>query len=220
VTRSDDEPPDPRHERPASSVPVALLIGGAVVGLVVLAGCGLVLFGLNVRGGKAPPPEPAVVEESKSVPAEPGRIGFGEPMTIDGLSVRVVSAGIGKARVHADNGTLLVEDKNNSLVVVIELAAANKGRRYEYRTWRAPVRMYATDDLDNVYAGRLGAFSAEYPGFVSSRSLSEGEKVTDTLPFETPDPDAKYVDLDLPGQNAGVDGFFRFRISREQWSKK
>ena len=230
----DDEVPDPRHARP-SSAPLLLLGLLGVFAVVVLA-AGVTYVFVRAKAGdreKALRAEeeaaraaeragPKGVRPSDDVLAvgDAVRAGLNEPMTIDGLAVRVVSVGVGKARVYAADQTMIVEDQQDSMLVAIELRAEDRSRTYPYRTWRAVTRRFAIDDDGVAYAGRLGTFTAEYPGFVSSRSVGGDEKVTDTLVFARPIGAAKYVDLDLPGKNAGVDGVFRFRIPRSAWEKK
>jgi hypothetical protein len=162
-----------------------------------------------------PVPKPPGPVNSDATPA-----GMAAWVTIDGVSVRVVSVEIGKAQVYSSDKTLLVEDKQVSMLVKLEVRAEGGGRTYQYRTWRSPASRFATDDAGIAYPGRLGSFSAEYSAFASSRSFGEGDPVADTLVFDPPAEEAKFIDLKLPGNSAGVEGTFHFRIPREQWAKK
>ena len=193
--------------------------GAAVLTLLPL-GCGF----FSKKTTPAPAAAPALTAVASATrtedPGKPARASVGEPVTVDGLTVRVVSVEVGNARVYAADGTMLVEDKQISLQVGIEVRAGGKGRTYDYWTWRGPGLRVAKDDAGRGYGGRLGSFSADYPGFVSHRSLGEGEQVTDTLVYDPPVGAAKYIELELPGKNVGVDEAFRLRIPREAWSKK
>lgn len=166
--------------------------------------------------------DPAADQTTPAPPTadEPVRPDVSEPVAIDGLTVRVVSVETGKAQVYTDGKQMLVEDARVSLLIRIELRAGAGAKQYVYRTWRADAHRLAVDDAGNASAGRLGSFSAEYPGYVSTASLSRDDKLADTLVFEPPAESAKYVDLSLPGKNAGVEGSFHFRIPREAWAKK
>lgn len=231
MSREYDEAPDPRHRRPSSTPLLLLGLLGAFAVVLLAAGVGYVLLRTRTRGQEVAvrAEEDAARAERQAVrpasapagdaPADAtARAGVNEPVTLDGLTVRVVSVGVGKARVYAADHTMLVEDKPVSMIVVIEVRSA--GRTHEYRTWRSTARRFAIDDAGIAYSGRLGTFTAEYPAFASSRSLDPGEKLTDTLVFDQPVEEARYVDLDLPGMNADVAGAFRFRIPREAWAKK
>lgn len=243
MPRHDDEPPDPRHSRSSglSPVLVVLLAGGVLVAVLGVAAVGG-LFAFRMRA--APPAVPIAEEPTDAGEARPAAVAVGrgtvplgppaggepdapravalkEPVTIEGLTVRVVSVELGKARLYLDEKKdEFVEDDQVSLLVELELRVADKAKKYDYSTWREPSgSLTARDDLGNVYRSRLGLFTSQPPGWVGRKSLYDGDKIVDTMPFQPPVESAKYVDLDLPGKNASVAGTFRFRIPREAWAK-
>jgi hypothetical protein len=224
MTRDDDEAPDPRHERRGVSA-FALAVGGlAALLVVVLVAGGLTVARLrSVERGRAAAirAEQARVEHLESLRAAATenervtapRAGVGEPVTIGGLTVRVVSVELAKAR-GAGAG-----DGRESLLIAVELSLRDGEKPLRYSSWRSrPGRPpLARDDLGNEY--RTGAAQGgEDPA--SAPTLHGGGALTDTLVIDPPAESVKYLDLDLPGVGAGPDGTFRFRVPRAAWAKK
>src|SRR4051794_41395747 len=114
MTRDDDEAPDPRHSRTATSpILIVLLAAGGLlwVGGVVVFGGGFLSAwrGLAVQ---APPARPVVASAEPRASPDPAAapqavereppVALKDSVTGDGLTVRVVSVGVGKARLHPD----------------------------------------------------------------------------------------------------------------------
>jgi hypothetical protein len=224
----DDEAPDPRHARSSAISPpvIVALVGGGlfVLGAVLMTfGGGWVLFLGGGRDDEARRPEVAATATDdppgNPEPLQPPRAGVGEPRTVDGVTVRVLSARVAGGRPEAAAKTGGVPDRDVAPLLVVVEVSVERGKR-EYKTWRTAKGVAAVDDLANTYARRPAAPPGPASDRVEPRTLSAGETLTDTLAFEPPVAEAGHVDLDLPGQDVGVDGTFRFRIPRSAWDKK
>jgi hypothetical protein len=216
----DDEVPDPRPVRAGSPIRSSAV---AVIGLalVLAVGAGTAAY-LRPRAKTAesraeahPLPSARLMSNAAN---DDQRAGVREPVTIDGLTVKLLSVEVGRARVYrTERRDAYVDDDQVSLLVRVELSAA--GRTYEYRTWRSPASPPAADDLGYKYPARP-VIAGTAPDWLRERSLSDGDTAVDTLAFRPPVGSAGRVDLDLPGRNAGVEGTFRFRVPRAAWEKK
>jgi hypothetical protein len=223
MPRDEDAPARPQPS--TGPLLAGLVIGGVCLVAVLVAGLGGAWF-LVPRGVQSEPEPQLVLRDLPPQPVaagseRPNRAGVGEPVTIEGLTVQVVSAELGKAKLRGDGELAdVVEDQLVTLRVRIELSAGNASRKYAYSTWRSARSPAARDELENSYQPQLGTIRSEVPDWLIGRTLSNGERATDTLAFQPPVESATRIDIDLPGENVGVSGTFRFRLPREAWAKK
>ena len=68
------------------------------------------------------------------------------------------------------------------------------------------------DNLGNRYRGINFGFSSLPEFRTEDASIYPGKAIKDQLVFEVPIGTATHLDLEIPGENVGQAGFFRFRI--------
>lgn len=223
----DDEAPDPRHGRSGSPLPLLLIVfGGLAVALVLAAGAGLFFVRSAearrekdlLRAEVARAEELARVEAEAKAAGEATRVNFDKPVTIDGVTVRVVSIEVGKPSDRAAGGAVRELDLT-ALLVGLEVKAGADAKSFDLVPWwmsRADERL-ASDEVGNDYAGlripHLVGGSEPHP-------VRPDETTRDLVAIESPVAEAQLIRLDLPGKNVGVNGTFRFRIPRAAWEKK
>ena len=102
----------------------------------------------------------------------------------------------------------------------ISLRNIGQNRKIEYSGWSESGSSFSTeyarlsDNFDNRYKRINFGFSADVVGQVDNESIYPGKKVTDLLIFELPLDTVEYLQLELPANAFGGEGFIRFQIPR------
>lgn len=210
---------------------LALLVFGSIAGCVFLVGgCTAVGSRAVQEAGDQPvqtdrrEPGPEFAPR-KSPPSLPRRaVALKEPVTIDGITVRITDVRLGKATLETRlgiNRTSRYESDETYLLVGAEVTARSKTRRYEYATWRDVGllnKRLLRDEHGNEYRTFYGSTTSDLVGGIGYASLYDGQTATDLLVFERPVAAAERLELDLPGAKVGVKGDFRFLIPKSAWT--
>jgi hypothetical protein len=107
--------------------------------------------------------------------------------------------------------------------IYIHIKNENLNRKVDYKSWQTQVGSAGQllDNFGNAY--RL----VDYPTSIrpaameraAGPSIYPGKETTDLLLFEPPVENAEYLRLELPGENVGEPGSFRFQIPCSMWKE-
>jgi hypothetical protein len=146
----------------------------------------------------------------------PDRVPADRPVTLGHVRVSVKRVAVGKVPLRQADGSIAYADQPR-LMIAVQLKNVSGKRKSEYQTWvpdlesaRSVARL--ADDRGAELKRVTFGFGNNVKDRTVLDTLAPGKTVTDLLVFEVPDPDAAYLDLDLPGANCGVSGTYRFRI--------
>jgi hypothetical protein len=146
----------------------------------------------------------------------PDRVPADQPLTLGHVRVTVKKATVGKVPLRQADGSISYADEPR-LMVAVNVKNVSGKRKSEYSTWVPDLESAkAVARLVDDHGAELKRVTFGFGNNVKDRTvldtLTPGKTITDLLVFELPDPDAAYLDLDLPGANCGVPGTYRFRI--------
>lgn len=200
---------------------LAAVVVAAGVTLFLVCGGGFALMGLGSTVRTAPTQGVRMDGTGSSTPVAKERaVATTDTAELDGLQVQITEASVGRVELrHLGEKS---QSEERLLIVKVRLRTANDTRKYDYRPWHGSLfgSPGATDNFGNQYKPIDFGFANTITGRSRADSVSAGSPLTDVLVFERPLDKAEYVDLDLPGENVGVKGTFRFRIPRTVWANK
>jgi hypothetical protein len=133
-----------------------------------------------------------------------------------GVWVKDVTRGHVPLEDAVDQGRRRSSD--DALIINIGLVNQSKTKKLDYRTMAGGdfslSRDYATltDNFGNTYKRITFGYSNKPAGRTNSASLYPGKQLSDVLVFEVPAESATHLDLEIPAENVGGEGFYRFRI--------
>jgi hypothetical protein len=213
----DDLPP-----KPGSSSNTALWIVLAVVGGITLAVitpfvlcCGIGMVGFK-SASLGPPPNPALVSGS----AEEDPVEFGDEANTGDVSVKVLSAKIGRVPTQAPGGKAGLSDREY-LLITVEVKNLNPVP-IAFTPWYNAAT--CTDDAGNTClptditdarGQRLKILGQQD----QPTNVAAGKTLRDNLVLEQPAPGMKHVILSLPATSVGGTGALWFRIRVEDIQK-
>lgn len=143
-----------------------------------------------------------------------------EPMEINGIRVKVVSARIGKVQLKRLSGS---NKPSNGEYITVNLSIENRtpNRPVHYQSWgHFADSSYVRDNVGNVL-GRVqfGMMHPEGQSKDMMRMLQPGNSTTDVIVFTKPSDGIKHLRLALPAQSVGGSGYFRFEIPADMVQK-
>jgi hypothetical protein len=165
------------------------------------------------EGTPAGPP-PAKVER---IDAAPKSIAFGDRQEIDSVVVWAKRAEIAQVLLRDPLSGKPGASTEKHLIVWLGIENESATKKVNYRTW-APELPFGNDaallrdEFGNIYKRVMFGVGVEPLLRMRSASIYPGKGITDVLVFELPIEKATRLDLELPGENVGVDGIYRFRI--------
>lgn len=132
------------------------------------------------------------------------------------VEVRVVSAEVGKPKIHRGDGRYATPTEEY-LIVELELTNTDPAKKLVHKGWGgrsgAVAGVALVDNHGNPYKPK--AFSGgTIEGQQSEASLYPDEPLSDVLVFERPVPAASYLRLTLPASVFGQTGSLRFQIPK------
>jgi hypothetical protein len=165
----------------------------------------------DTQPAKAPIP----VKETWLRPDQPGQLGKAQ--------VRLLAVIVGPVLVRdrtpfPGQENARSQSKEPLLSIVVEVSNLDPNRKLDYKTLageRFSIKQDSAtlrDNFGNRYRGISFGFGS-LPAFrTEEESIYPGKAIKDHLVFEVPIGTAAHLDLEIPGENVGEDGFFRFRI--------
>lgn len=173
----------------------------------------------------APPPPPPVSSAGHSATSEPslphaGGGGWLDASTATGtagsVTVRVVSARLGKARVLRMTGNP-ARSREDYLIVTLALENTDPEKAVIHAGWGGMTypanRASVYDNLKNEYEPKRFA-GGTIENEVRNKPIYAGEPLHDVLVFAPPDESFEYLRLTLPACALGQEGDIRFEIPR------
>jgi hypothetical protein len=147
---------------------------------------------------------------------ETGPVGLGKPLTVGHMRVTIRKATIGKVPLKAIDGSIEYSPEVR-LMLSVRIENTSDKRPSNYSTWGPDLDAAKTfaklkDDAGNELTRIKFGFGNNVKDRTVLDTINPGKAINDLLVFETPPANAKYLDLELPGNNCGVRGEFRYRI--------
>lgn len=157
-----------------------------------------------------PEPEPAPEPELEVIEAP-------NPSQIGDIVARVISAKIMKVPLVGLAGNRQIS-KDPLLVLIVEASNISETRKATYKTWAgadiASIDRSAnlSDNFGNAYKRATLGIAKPDGRVMSEASIYPGASITDVLVYEIPIRKAEYLQIEMPADNVGESGAFRFRI--------
>jgi hypothetical protein len=156
--------------------------------------------------------------------AKPRDTSYGYP---DWLDARTQKAVRGKVTVQILGAEVISRE---DMLIGVGLKNADENRKLEYVSWGEVGTSQMADEKGNSYRQRRLSFELEHEtkkqfadkfgekmGFGGGPVYSDRPR-GDALAFERPVDTAKYISLELSGENIGEKDPIRFRIPRSAWT--
>jgi hypothetical protein len=123
-----------------------------------------------------------------------------------------------KSRPLCEDAGQFTSAPDDAFLVHVRIQNHSEDKRLEYKGWsdRASKRTGArlSDDTGRVYNPVNFGPDLHVQGQKFDVTLQPGEMIEDILLFEIPDPDFKYLRLELPGRPVGITESIRLQLAR------
>ncbi len=147
----------------------------------------------------------------------------GEAVTIDSVTVKVVSAKLTKPKlISGPSGRESTSTaKNEALLIQLEISTDSDKKKIDYSSLIASFSfgVEMQDNNKNSYRSISFGFSDKVQGQFNGDSITMGKPASDVVCFEVPLDSAEYLDLVISGSKFKVSGEYRFRIPASEWKK-
>ena len=169
------------------------------------------------------PTDAPTTPKIKPPPISDERVASDQPITVGHIRVLIKKASIGPVPLKQTDGSTSFT-KEIRLMVALRIENTSDRRTSPYNTWVPDLEAAKTfaklvDDKGTELKRVTFGFGNNVRDRTVLDTLPPGKIIGDLLVFESPSPASTYLQLDLPGENCGVKGMFRFRLDVDSISK-
>ncbi len=137
------------------------------------------------------------------------------PVRAKDIQVGIVSLRVGQAALIERVYHRETLSEKPCLEVKLNITNLSKSKKVEYDSWgeySATNSAMLRDNFQNEYKRMYFSYTAVIKGRTIQASIYPNQSIQDVLTFQPPIAGIEYLDLELPGRNAGSDDAFRLRI--------
>jgi Domain of unknown function (DUF4352) len=146
-----------------------------------------------------------------------------DPVTVGDLTITLGRAVIKKVPLTDNTDGSTGKSKDAYLVIPLTIKNTSDGKKVDYQSWMGDrigdKHAKLTDDLGNNYRViDFGIFNKP-DGHTEGDAIYPGKSLSDVLVFEVPTDKAKSFDLELPGDNLGLDDPIKVHFDTDKVSR-